>query len=759
MKFARVPLFLLIPLLLLSFAACSNPERKKEKHYEKALEYIKQKENGAAVIELRNAIQIDPKFANARYQLGLLYLEQNDPKNAFAELQRTASLDPANLDAGVKVAEFLLLSGKKDESRKYVDQVLKQKPDYPDALALLANIELIAGNFKAAEDAVVKVGKKEQETDRFYNIRGRIYAAQEKWPEARSMFEKAIEAGPDNFANYRTLLAFFEQQKMTADAEKLLATMQQKFPDNAQLHLMMASMHQMKKESDKAEAELKKAIALEPDNARYKLLLVDFYKSQNKPEAAVETLRAAMKDKPDAIEFQAALAKLLFDMRQYDEAKTLMDGMLAKNPDHGEAKLLKARFQLKDGKKREAVDTLTPLTTNYPKWAEPYFFLAVAHLELGEGELAQKAIDSALQYGPGISQYHALASQLALIKGESQTAGREASIALKLEPRNFNAAKLLVKALIQDEKFKEAVSLIETIQKQVPNDVDLMGNLGIAYLGLKDRQKAEEAFARLLEAAPDNSKALALLTALTADKDLTNAVQRVEEQIKKAPKAAGHYMLLGDLQARQKKYAEAQAAFEKAQELAPDNPQPYIVIARLMAAQGKSDQAIAELTELLAKQPDSLPANMGLATLYETQGKYQEAREKYQKVLSVQPNSPAAANNLAWLIASDKDGDLGEALRLAMLAKQAMPDEPHIADTLGFVHLKRGSYPLALSQFQQALDNRPDDPVIAFHLAQAQWGKGDKAEAVVTLKKALESKQEFKERAEAEAMLKSWQSQ
>ena len=94
-----------------------------------------------------------------------------------------------------------------------------------------------------------------------------------------------------------------------------------------------------------------------------------------------------------------------------------------------------------------------------------------------------------------------------------------------------------------------------------------------------------------------------------------------------------------------------------------------------------------------------------------------------------------------------------------MLAKQAMPDEPHIADTLGYVHLKRGSYPLAMSQFQQALENRPDDPIITFHLAQAQYGKGDKDEAVATLKKALESKQEFKERAEAEALLKSWQSQ
>ena len=759
MKSPRIPLFVLIGVLLLVVAACSNPEGKKQKHYQKALEYIKQKENSAALIELRNAIQIDPKFADARYQLGLLYLEQNDPRNAFAELQRTASLDPNNIDAVIKVAEFELLSNNKEESRKYVNQILAKDPKNPDALALLAKIELIAGNFQAAEAAVARVDYKQRETDRFYNIRGRIFGAQQKWEDCRAMFEKAIELGPDNFANYRTLLLFFQQQKMNDEAEKLLARIQEKFPANPQAHLMMASMYQAKKEPDKAVEEIRKAIALEPDNIRFRLMLVDFYKSQNKAEAAEQELRAALKEKPDSVEYQAALAELLFDRQKTDEAKTLMDGILAKNPEYGAANLLKARFLLKDGKKRDAVDTLTPLTTNYPKWPEPYFYLAVAHLGLGEGELAQKDVGMALQHGPGVSRYHALAAQLALIKGESETAGREATIALRLDPRNYGAAKILAKALTQDKKYKEAVSLIESMLRQVPDDPDLIGNLGLAYLGLKDKDKAKETFVHLLELAPDNSRALAFLTALTADKDLAKATAFVEEHIRKAPKAGGHYMLLGDLLARQKKNEEAIAAFNKAQELAPDNPQPYIVTARLMASLGKTDQAVAELSQLLVKQPDSLPANMGLATLYEIQGKHQEAKEKYKKVLSVEPNSAAAANNLAWIIASEKDGDLGEALRLAMLAKQAMPDEPHIADTLGFVHLQRQSYPLAIAQFQQALDNRPDDPIITMHLAQAQYGKGDKVEAIATLKKALASKDEFKERGEAEAMLKQWENE
>ena len=99
---------------------------------------------------------------------------------------------------------------------------------------------------------------------------------------------------------------------------------------------------------------------------------------------------------------------------------------------------------------------------------------------------------------------------------------------------------------------------------------------------------------------------------------------------------------------------------------------------------------------------------MGLATAYEVQGRLDEAKEQYTRALEIQPNLPAAANNLAWLLASEEGGDLGEALRLSMQAKQALPDQPHITDTLGWVHYKRQSYSLAISQFRQALESRPE---------------------------------------------------
>ncbi len=57
-----LPFFLVFGILLL-VAGCSNPEKEKAEAFDKAMAYVEKGENKAAIIELKNAIQIDPKYA------------------------------------------------------------------------------------------------------------------------------------------------------------------------------------------------------------------------------------------------------------------------------------------------------------------------------------------------------------------------------------------------------------------------------------------------------------------------------------------------------------------------------------------------------------------------------------------------------------------------------------------------------------------------------------------------------------------------
>jgi len=746
-------------VLLFSMTACSSPEQKKQNYYQKALAYIDHNEDKAAIIELQNAIKIDPKFADARYHLGLIYIKQRNLQGAFQELQRAASLDPANLDANTKVAEFYLLSKKKEDSRKLVETVLAKQPDYANALALLANLELMDGNFQKAGEAVDRALAKTPQADRLLNLKGKIAFDQKNFPEAEAYFQKALAAGPDNYNNYSTLVQFYFQQKRLDDGEKLLTSMTGKFPKNPQPYMMLAEFYQQKLQPDLAEKNIKKMIEIAPENVSFRILLTEFYKNLGKVDQAVATLEQGIKDLPKALDLQSALADMLFDQGKFDDAKTRMDAILKKNDKHGGANLLQAKFFIKDKKFQDSINILDSLVKNYPRWAEPSFFLAIAHLNIGEVEIAQHSVEDAVQKAPNDFRYHTLLAQINLMQRNSDSAKKESALALKLNPHDFAAAMLLSEAMLQGKEYQNAADLLEKIKLQVPDNKDMLNNLGLAYMGLKKNDKATAMFSRILELSPDNPRALAMLVSLSAGGDLPKATELVKNQIAKAPKSGGDYFLLGELLLRQQKFDDALAAFTQAKDLIPNNPEPPMRIAAILQKLGKIDQAITEYRGIIKSDPNSPSAHLGLGTLLEAQGNTQEAKKEYGEALKYKPDFAPAANNLAWLLAQDEHPDLGEALRLAMIAKQQAPDEPHIADTLGWVHYKRQSYSLAATQFQQALKVNQDDPVINYHLALALFGENEKDKAIASLKNALAFTGDFKERQAAADLLKQSEKQ
>ena len=92
---------------------------------------------------------------------------------------------------------------------------------------------------------------------------------------------------------------------------------------------------------------------------------------------------------------------------------------------------------------------------------------------------------------------------------------------------------------------------------------------------------------------------------------------------------------------------------------------------------------------LIEKNPKHTPTYMLLALAYERKNQFKDAVETYRKILNYSPRFAPAANNLAWLIAEKVNGDLDEALRFAQIAKEILPKQSSVSDTLGWIHFKR----------------------------------------------------------------------
>ena len=449
----------------------------------------------------------------------------------------------------------------------------------------------------------------------------------------------------------------------------------------------------------------------------------------------------------------AALSTYYFDHGKFEEARSLLDELKSENAGHGGARLLEARFLIKEGKFRDSLAILQVLNKDFPDWSEPLFYLGMAHYSLGQIDLAQQPVSSAIQKNPKNSEYRTLMAQMFLAKGAFEDAQKEATAALRLNLKNLQSALILSRALIGMKQYEKAVALLTEMRRQVPNDIKILSNLALASLGVNDHEKSEAYLTEILNLDPAHIHTLNLLIGLKYKGDTSGAESFVRQQIIKAEDSPGLYLLLGGLLEKQEKNEAALAAYEKAQELSPENTASLLASSRLLVRLGKNNEAMAKCLEIIEKDPNSIPAQMGIAALFEAEGNANKAIDQYNKVLEIRENYAPAANNLAWLIASEPGGDLGKALMLAMTAKQALPDDPSVADTLGWVHYKRGSYSLAISQFESALQIQPENPIFPYHLALAQRENNMKEDAILILEKLLTNKREFVYRKEAEELL------
>jgi len=123
--------------------------------------------------------------------------------------------------------------------------------------------------------------------------------------------------------------------------------------------------------------------------------------------------------------------------------------------------------------------------------------------------------------------------------------------------------------------------------------------------------------------------------------------------------------------------------------------------------------------------------------------------------LDLNKNFPPAANNLAYNYAQ-YGGNLDVALGLAQKAREANPNDAGIADTLGWIHFKKGTYVTALGLLKESNEKyKGQNATVLYHLALAHEKSGEDKLAKEAVQKALAVDQNFPEAADAKKLLDS----
>jgi tetratricopeptide (TPR) repeat protein len=716
---ARVSAVVVLALLALLGGCSRSPEAKKARYLERGDQYFKQNKHREAVLEYRNALRIDNNNAQAIRQLALSYYELGQLNQAFRFLLRAQEIEPDNNQIALKLATIYLLGGKPDDAQTVADRVLQREPKNLDALILSSGAA---------------------------NTPQEIAAAIQRLEAARPDF--------DSQARYHLTLAnLYERRQDHAAAERAFQTALAREPNAPEVHLQLASFYLKKGDAANAEQQFKAAASLAPNAGATQLRLADFYLSVGRPADAKHLLAEINSKTPEYLPAWRRTAEIAIRERRLDDGDKALDVILKKNPNDLDGHLLRGRIKLARRDTAGAIQEFRVVLKAEPRFAPAHYQLGLAQLQAGDVQQAKAELKEAIDIAPNYAEAVVALARVNLQSGAIQPAVSDLERLTAAQPRLTEANLLLAAAYLSQKQPAKAAALARKLTAAAPNDPRGPDLLGVSLMLQGKAPEARQQFENALTVSPGYLDPLSHVVSLDlASKQLDTAIARVQRQIAVVPNSGPHYGLLGDLYLIKRDGKAAETALLKAVELEPRLLSAYLSLGNLYIQSQQYDQAIGRLEQAVRGNPSNPAPLMVVGTVYELKGDIPKARETYEKVLAINPRFGAAANNLAWIY-SEHGGDKDKALQLAQTAKEIMPDDPRVADTLGWILYKRGIYQRALSLLKESASKLGDNPQVQYHLGMAYQQTGEKTAAREALRVAVESKVDYPGKDEARKAL------
>jgi len=743
--------------LILVLGACASSDSQKTRLVETGNKFFETGKYKNASIVYRKAIQKDPRFGEAYYRLGLTELKLGRFADAMRALRRASELQANNDDAHSKLGDI------------YLSVYLSDKKRYKTLLT----------DFGELADRMLKRDPKSFEGLR---MKGFQYIAEEKLPESIASFEQANAVKPNddrlNLAWAQALAAsgqrdaaierakaFIEKNKSfgsmydflylqylsvrdVPSAEKILETKAANNPRQAIYLIELAAHYSKTNKPEQSRAALDKIVNNKKDFPDGRQTVGDFYYRTGDYAAAQREYQAGIKEQPDKkAMYEKRIVEMLAIQGKRTEAVEMAERLVGENKDDSEAQAIRASLKMRGGTKAEVDDSIKELQNVIgrmpdnpvvrfnlgealaargemeqarlqfseaiklrPNYIQPRLSLARIHLAAGAYPLAVQMADEILALTPNNPQARLMRATAMMGTGDFGAARAQLTNLIEGDKNNRDAVYLLANLNYAEKKYKEAEDGFRALFAMTPPDI--RGLYGMAEMAMVANRPAEARALLEKELITTKDKKgvnLALANVFVRTQDYANAIRIYKPLIDEESENADLNMRLGEVYLRSNKLEDARAYFEKSRKIAPKNVIPLLK----------------------------------LGTIYERMGDKSKLIPIYESVLKIQPDNALALNNVAYYLA-ENGGDLDQALTYAQRAKQQLPSNNEVADTLGLIYIKKNLSDDAIKIFRDLLVKESNRVEWRYHLAMALFQKGDKLEARKEADKALKSLQERK---------------
>ncbi|HEX5431537.1 MAG TPA: tetratricopeptide repeat protein, partial [Bryobacteraceae bacterium] len=566
-------------------------------------------------------------------------------------------------------------------------------------------------------------------------------AANNQFPEAEKLAMGLIERNKTYAPIYDLLYLAYTRQNRLDDGEKILKLKIANNPSNARYLLQLAGHYYLAKRRGDMDAVIQK-MTDEKQFPEGHLLAGDFYFFRLREyDHAEQQYQAAIKAFPkDRETYEKRLVELYASTNRNPEANQLLTVMLKDNPKDPDAIAMRAALLLSTGNRNqvnEAANDLQGLVTKNPKNHLLRYNLARAMIAKGDTEGARLQLEEAIKIRPDFIAAHDLLARVYLNKGDSNKALKEADDIIAIDPNNLKAHLARSTALLGMRDQDKARQELDFITKNYPQNVEARYQVGYLEWEQKDYKKAEQIFGDLHKSNPKDFRGLVgVVETLASEKRMGDAIAEVQKAIQTDPDRADLKFALANLDVRAEKYDDAITIFQGLLKKNPKNAGLLFRLAETFRRKGDLNTAIDEFRLASQANPNDPSPLLQLGLLLEGTGRRDQAEPIYEQILKIQPDHPVALNNLAF-IKAEQGVDLDQALTMAQRALQKMPNSPDIADTLGWIYIKKNLSDDAVRVFQNLVTKDPANATYHYHFGMALLQKGDRPSAKRELQSAM----------------------
>lgn len=734
-------------------SACSrDPARAKRAHLERAGGYVQNRQYAEAVIEFRRALQEDPRDGELRFQLAEVLMHVNDYGAAMREYVRAADLLPARVDAQLKAAKLLLLSGHFEDAKTRARRVLELEAGNAGARVLLGYSlaglkDLDAAIAELHQAILVDPGRSPS-----YSSLGVLQLVRGDQTAAERAFTSAVDIDPQSVDARLALTHYYWSIGRLKEAEDVLRRALALNADDQRSNRVAATFYLAAGRFSEAEPYLK-SLARSSDDIGARFMLADYYLRIGRPDDAIAVLEALAPDQRSSPATRWRVAVVRHAEGKTIEAHSIIDALLIETPEDALLLMVKTRLLIAGGRMAEALDSARAAVAAAPDSAEAYYLLGIIYVGTGELENARTAFNEVLKRRPRAIEAQLQLSRVHLLQGSGYAAVRFAQDALQGAPANPRVRLAFARALMASGDLDRAQTELRQLEQTNPRWAAVHAHLGAILMKKGQADGAARYFTRALEVDSSLIEPLAGLVSLDiAAGRIGAARERIAHYAARRPMDAKLLTLAARTEALAGNNAEVERLLRRAIAADPNDLRAYAMLGQLYVEQRRLDQAKAEFLALAQRQPKPVAAQTIVAMILEAQNKTAEARALYEAIVAREPRAAVAANNLAWIY-SAQGGNLDVALDLARSASERLPHQAEVSHTLGTIYLKKDLSVLAVRAFRRCVEIEPDNALYHYGLGVSYAKTGDRIRARRELQRALDLNSAFEGAHEARQLL------